>query len=43
MWLTRHISRLHGAWAALTKSQAEIRLLGTSDVVAAAEELLSTI
>ncbi|MFA9432841.1 hypothetical protein [Egicoccus sp. AB-alg2] len=43
MWLTRHIPRLHGAWASLTKSQAEIRLLGTSDVVAAAEETLATI
>jgi hypothetical protein len=43
MWLTRHIPRLHGAWASLTKSLAEIRLLGTSDVVAAAEELLSTV
>lgn len=43
MWLTRHIPRLHGAWASLTKSLAEIRLLGTSEVVAAAEELLSTV
>ena len=43
MWLTRHIPRLHGAWASLTRSLAEIRLLGTADVVRAAEELLSTV
>lgn len=43
MRLSRHVDRLHAAWAALVKHLSEVRLLASPEVVEKAEELLEVV
>lgn len=43
MRTSRHVDRLHAAWAALVRHVSEVRLLATPEVVVKAEELLEVV
>lgn len=43
MRVSRHLERLHSAWASLVRHLAEVRLVGSPPVVARAEQLLEVV